>query len=175
MEDVKEALGGCPESNIQKGSSPIIVDGRESISISRCPICGGSLVFGSRDPCEGDYYYCSVCNDGPICFPLYEKPTPKIAPIIDAEEYARALVILRSIEEVPVPGYTAPSPHSYLDRVLSPEKLDKVKERVEVDQRIASGNLCDGCPDEPDCWIADEATAISRCGKLNAMRARAMR
>jgi len=37
-----------------------------------CPDCGcPDLRFGSRDPCEGDYYWCRHCGFGPIRFPLY--------------------------------------------------------------------------------------------------------
>jgi hypothetical protein len=102
-----------------------------------------------------------------------------ISPVLDAEEANRVLAVLHpryNIREEPVPGYIPPTPHPYLDPVLSTEKLDKIKERVIVDQKIAAGEpLCDGCPDYSDCFIVDEASALSRCGKLNAMRARAMR
>jgi len=45
-----------------------------------CPTCGGPLRFGSRDPCEGDYYWCTFCGEGPILFPLYHQ-MPKPAPL----------------------------------------------------------------------------------------------
>jgi hypothetical protein len=173
MEITKE-LGGCPESNFTEGSSPIIIDRPDSTkTFTRCAICGGELTFGSNDPLEGTYYWCTACNEGPVCFPLYSKPTPKIAPVVDAEELQR---VLRSIREVPVSGYIPPSPHSFLDPVISTEKLDKIKERVVIDQKIAASEpMCDGCSEYGDCIIADEATALVRCDKLKRMRARAMR
>ena len=139
MEDA-ENLGGCPwQDNVspRSGVSPIINNVRESTkTFTRCPICDGALKFGSRDPCEGDFYWCENCGDGPICFPLYEKPAPRIAPIIDVEELQR---VLRSIREVPVPGYIPPTPHSFLDPILSDAKLDRAKERVIVDIKLAGG------------------------------------
>lgn len=39
--------------------------------IEVCQDCGSrNLKFGSRDPCEGDYYWCDDCGNGPILFPL---------------------------------------------------------------------------------------------------------
>lgn len=35
-----------------------------------CPECRGKLVLGSTDPCEGDYFWCDVCGEGPFLFPL---------------------------------------------------------------------------------------------------------
>ena len=62
--------------------------GSENIPFTRCPVCGGELRFGSNDPCEGSYYWCVACGDGPICFPLYGGPKPvrKIAAVIDADK-----------------------------------------------------------------------------------------
>jgi hypothetical protein len=49
-----------------------------------CPECGRQLLLGSRDPCEGDYYWCPNCGAGPIRFPLYHQ-MPIVSPsIIDA-------------------------------------------------------------------------------------------
>ena len=43
----------------------------ESKAENVCPDCGSTkLRFGSRDPCEGDYYWCRSCGCGPIRFPL---------------------------------------------------------------------------------------------------------
>jgi hypothetical protein len=35
-----------------------------------CPDCGETVRFGSRDPCEGDYFWCDACGHGPFLFPL---------------------------------------------------------------------------------------------------------
>ena len=40
-------------------------------TLTKCPECGGKLLLGSVDPCEGDYYWCEVCGEGPFLFPLY--------------------------------------------------------------------------------------------------------
>ncbi len=57
-----------------------------------CP-CGGDLRFGSRDPCEGDYYWCCICYAGPILFPLGTGPRNLKPAIVDAD----ALQALQSI------------------------------------------------------------------------------
>jgi hypothetical protein len=57
-----------------------------------CPDCRGPLRFGSRDPCEGDYYWCLVCGAGPVLFPLGTGPRP-VPAIIDAEAEQRAAFI----------------------------------------------------------------------------------
>ena len=173
--EIAENLGGCPvkdTASLPAGVSPIQDNGRMSTkTFTQCPICDGPLEWGSDEPIEDKtYYWCSGC--GIIHAPLYAKPTPKIAPVVDAEELQR---VLRSIREEPVPGYVPPSPHSFLDPVLSTPKLDAVKDRLVTDQKIADGQLCDGCPDMGDCWIADEASALHKCNKLMNMRARAMR
>jgi len=62
-----------------------------------CPTCGGSLRFGSRDPCEGDYYWCSVCGEGPILFPLYHVMPRPVAPVIDADQANAALLMVQRI------------------------------------------------------------------------------
>ena len=64
----------------------------------KCPECGSmDLRFGSRDPCEGDYYVCRTCGYGPILFPLnYRRKF--IAPIIDAEESNRALKLVQELK-----------------------------------------------------------------------------
>ncbi|MCK9593563.1 MAG: hypothetical protein M0Q91_16290 [Methanoregula sp.] len=83
MQDV-EVLGGCPTVSKQVGSSPIIVNGRDTtntIPLTRCPICGVDLQISS------ECYECRNC--GQISFPLYggSKPVRKpIAAIIDADK-----------------------------------------------------------------------------------------
>ncbi len=48
---------------------------------NNCPDCGShDLKFGSRDPREGDYYWCQSCGCGPIQFPLYHQMPAKISP-----------------------------------------------------------------------------------------------
>lgn len=58
----------------------------QSETIKVCPECGGSLVYGSHDPCEGWAFWCDRCGFGPIWFDdpraVYKQP----APIIDAED-----------------------------------------------------------------------------------------
>jgi hypothetical protein len=46
-----------------------------------CPLCGGRLVYGSHDPCEGYYYWCAVCGEGPY---LRSSMLHQQAPIIQA-------------------------------------------------------------------------------------------
>ncbi len=51
-----------------------------------CPDCGAKLAFGSRDPCEGDYYVCSArCGADHILFPLYHKVPGARISLIDAD------------------------------------------------------------------------------------------
>ena len=118
MDDVIKQ-GGCPVvSNMIEGSSPLIIEGCGSRnSFTRCPICGGELRFGSHDPCEGDYYWCTVCNNGPICFPYYSKPVKKIAPVIDAEAIQRKRPVIIAPPE--------PSPHSYLDDAIAGVNIER--------------------------------------------------
>lgn len=56
----------------------------KSENINVCQECGGPLRFGSRDPCEGNYYWCRACGAGPILFPLGTGPRP-VSGIIDAD------------------------------------------------------------------------------------------
>ena len=48
-----------------------------------------------------------------------KKPIKPIAPVIDAEELQRSLRAIRSIEEVAAPGYREPSPHPFMDDIVS--------------------------------------------------------
>ena len=60
----------------------------KSEHINVCPECGMPLQFGSRDPCEGDFYWCPGCGAGPVLFPLGTGPR-KPKPVIDAEAEQR--------------------------------------------------------------------------------------
>ena len=64
----------------------------------KCPECGSTdLRFGSRDPCEGDWYWCQHCKAGPILFPLnYRRKF--IAPVIDAETANEALKLVQELK-----------------------------------------------------------------------------
>jgi hypothetical protein len=56
-----------------------------------CPSCGSSdLRFGSRDPCEGDYYWCGKCGAGPILYPLHYRVKFSKPTLIDADTAAAA-------------------------------------------------------------------------------------
>jgi len=87
--------------------------------IKACPECGSiALVFGSRDPCEGDAYWCEKCDCGPIWFPLNhsedigtvllrEKAVSEVRntrircrPIIDAEQANEALRLVADLKRV---------------------------------------------------------------------------
>lgn len=71
MNQVTEKSSGSPNLRGQAsgGESAGIVS--EFQGISACPECGSiALEFGSRDPCEGDYWWCQNCSCGPILFPL---------------------------------------------------------------------------------------------------------
>jgi hypothetical protein len=63
--------------------------------------CGGALRFGSRDPLEGDYWWCSLCGAGPVLFPIGEGPRP-VNGIIDAETANAALVLVAALKRYPV-------------------------------------------------------------------------
>jgi hypothetical protein len=58
----------------------------KSEHINHCPECGGPLQFGSRDPCEGDYYWCHGCGAGPVRFPLGTGPRKPVPAIAEAEQ-----------------------------------------------------------------------------------------
>jgi hypothetical protein len=64
----------------------------------KCPECGSmDIRFGSRNPCEGDYYACRSCGYGPILFPLnYRRKF--IAPIIDSDDANAALKLVQELE-----------------------------------------------------------------------------
>jgi hypothetical protein len=69
---IKERGGPSPGLVARGTESAEQISKSEHINV--CPDCGGSLRFGSRDPCEGDYYWCRVCGAGPILFPIGEGP-----------------------------------------------------------------------------------------------------
>lgn len=78
------------------GTSPLpnVSDVSEEKGFDVCPTCGNpNIRFGSRDPCEGDYYWCNSCGEGPILFPLYYKRKFN-APIIDSEEANSAIALV---------------------------------------------------------------------------------
>jgi hypothetical protein len=56
-------LGGTGDRTSAKNVS-------ESKNKIVCPECGETIRYGSRDPCEGDYFWCDACGHGPILFPL---------------------------------------------------------------------------------------------------------
>lgn len=66
--------------------------------IEVCQDCGSSnLKFGSRDPCEGDYYWCDDCGNGPILFPLnYRRKF--IQPVIDADAANEAILMVKRLQ-----------------------------------------------------------------------------
>jgi hypothetical protein len=68
----------------------------KSKQITVCPDCGGALRFGSRDPCEGDAYWCDRCGCGPIWYPLGAGPRP-VPAIIDAEQANKALLLVAQL------------------------------------------------------------------------------
>jgi hypothetical protein len=103
MQDVEVKHGGCPQLSKQVGCSPLDIQyiDNSTKTFTRCPVCGGELRFGSNDPCEGSYYWCIACGDGPISFPLYGGPKPvrkPIAEIIDAESVQRRAIIDEMID-----------------------------------------------------------------------------
>jgi len=67
-----------------------------------CPDCGGPLRFGSRDPCEGDYYWCQNCGAGPVLFPVRAFPRKPVLGIIDTETANTALKLKAAIKKYPV-------------------------------------------------------------------------
>ena len=67
-----------------------------------CLDCGGPLRFGSRDPCEGDYYWCYRCGAGPVLFPVAADPCKPVHGIIDAETANAALKLVAALKKHPV-------------------------------------------------------------------------
>jgi len=65
----------------------------KSEQINVCPECASPLQYGSRDPCEGDYYWCPACGAGPVVFPIGTGPRRPAPQIIDAEAEQRAAFI----------------------------------------------------------------------------------
>jgi len=64
----------------------------------KCPECGSmDLRFGSRDPLEGDFYWCRTCKNGPILFPLMYRRKFIQPEIIDAEESNKALKLVQEL------------------------------------------------------------------------------
>ena len=99
MEAARKTEIGSPNQcagNVGRESAGIVSEPQEK---TVCPECGSAnLVFGSRDPCEGDWYWCEDCGNGPILFPLHY--TRKfIQPVIDAEESNRALKLAAMLRE----------------------------------------------------------------------------
>ncbi len=90
-------LLGCMEDH---------TDAAEQISksgqINICQDCGGPLRFGSRDPCEGDYYWCRECGAGPVLFPLGEGPRKPVPGFIDEETANAASILEAALERYPV-------------------------------------------------------------------------
>jgi hypothetical protein len=81
--------GGCACKQTTRPCNEV----SKSEPISVCPECQGVLKFGSRDPCEGDLWWCSACGYGPITYPLFGGPAIKqitsakeLLGIIDAEK-----------------------------------------------------------------------------------------
>jgi hypothetical protein len=92
-------------------------------------------------PDDGMKFLCSIMmeniREGCMSFSCpYFRPKP-VAPIIDAEERQRVLRVIQSIKEEPVPGYVAPSPHAYLDSLMTDKNVDRAFDRVETDIKIA--------------------------------------
>ena len=117
MDDVLKQ-GGCPVvSNMIEGSSPLPdISYRSSNSFTRCPICQGNLSWGSDEPAEDKtYYWCENC--GIIHSPLYSKPVPKIAPVIDAEAVQRKRPVIIAPPE--------PSPHAFLDDAIAGVNIER--------------------------------------------------
>ena len=92
----------------------------ESKDENVCPECGGRLTFGSRDPCEGDYYWCGSCGYGPIRFPFHHvMSTESIAPTVERRS--------------PGPGGAKGCPHRVplrpyrLDRAAEPDTPDRLR------------------------------------------------
>jgi len=56
-----------------------------SDEIKVCPDCGGNLVYGSHDPCEGFAFWCDRCGFGPV---WVDNPRAVLKPagrVIDAD------------------------------------------------------------------------------------------
>lgn len=83
----------------------------------RCPDCGSlRLKFGSRDPCEGDNYWCRDCGAGPIQFPLYHAMRKKPS-IIDADTLQAAKVMQGSAAAIAGTPFADGSPFDAGKRV----------------------------------------------------------
>ena len=72
MKTETKSESGSPDPTVQGKDGETAGTESEQNVKNVCPGCGSpKLRFGSRDPCEGDYYWCNVCGFGPILFPLY--------------------------------------------------------------------------------------------------------
>ncbi|MCK9591363.1 MAG: hypothetical protein M0Q91_05070 [Methanoregula sp.] len=85
----------------------------------------------------------------------------KHAPIIDNDQLNESLVMVRRLKarttclvitEEPVPGYSKPSPHPFLDPAA------RRYNRIQM--------ICDACPACSNCTNAKERTAPDFCDKL---------
>ena len=72
MKTETKSESGSPDPGLQTKDGKTAGTESEQNVKNVCPGCGSPVLrFGSRDPCEGDYYWCNVCGFGPILFPLY--------------------------------------------------------------------------------------------------------
>jgi len=69
-------------SNEGKGTASY---SESSDEIKVCPECGGQLVYGSHDPCEGWAFWCRDCGFGPI-WVEDPKVVYKAGKVVDAED-----------------------------------------------------------------------------------------
>jgi hypothetical protein len=100
--------------------------------------------------------------------------------IIDSEEYANALQIIRSIKEVPNPAYKkamrdrkafSPQPGSIYvsNQPTHPSLAEQIQQRekrntIQILNKIT--DICDCCPDCSDCTFAMEMQALDRCHRV---------
>jgi len=84
---------GSPLPRLEAKGKGTAVNESESKVKNVCPECGSPLRFGSRVPCEGDYYWCSseVCGFGPARFPLHH-----VMPATEKSVSSLKIVIIRS-------------------------------------------------------------------------------
>lgn len=79
METATQKTDGSPNPMPENvGNGETASKESEPLLKNVCPTCGSiALVFGSRDPAEGDYYWCEACGQGPILFSPFFTETPK--------------------------------------------------------------------------------------------------
>jgi len=99
--------GGGPVPGLEAKGTESAEQISKSEHINACPECSMPLQFGSRDPLEGDYFWCPACGAGPVIFPLYggprnTGPRKPIPGLMDPETMNAASFLEGALKRYPV-------------------------------------------------------------------------